>query len=79
MENESVNQVAANAEDIKAGSKGNGHGGARAGAGRKKVAGRDCALGVKISFKARENLGRYCEEAEVSLSEALNDILESLY
>lgn len=55
-----------------------GRGGARAGAGRKAVAGREKAFATRISLKAHERLTAYARERGVSLTEALNSLLEAL-
>lgn len=54
-------------------------GGARTGAGRKRIAGRDCPVAYRISEKAKENIKRYAEERGLSLSAAVVQIFEGLY
>lgn len=53
-------------------------GGSRDGAGRKKVADRDCKIAFGISAKAKENLEAYAHSRELSLREAANEIFENL-
>lgn len=53
-------------------------GGAREGAGRKKVEDRECKIAFGISAKAKANLVAYAEAHDLSLREAANEIFEGL-
>lgn len=53
-------------------------GGARPGAGRKKIAGRDIAVTFRISALAKERLADYAQQHGISLQEAVNRISESI-
>lgn len=55
-----------------------GRGGARQGAGRKALPGREKAFATRISNKAHERLTAYARERGISLTEALNSLLEAL-
>ncbi|MBD5289780.1 MAG: hypothetical protein HDS26_03750 [Bacteroides sp.] len=54
-------------------------GGARRGAGRKKIADRECKVAFGISARAKANLERYAQENDVSLNEAAVRIFEGLF
>lgn len=58
--------------------KSNGHGGARKGAGRKKVEDRECHIGFGVSRKAKANLEAFAAQRGLSQREAVNLILERL-
>lgn len=53
-------------------------GGARAGAGRKREPGREKAFATRISFAAHDRLTAYARARGLSLTAALNGILEGL-
>lgn len=53
-------------------------GGARAGAGRKRVADRECMLAFGVSHRAKANLAAWAAARSLSLREAANAIFESL-
>lgn len=55
-----------------------GHGGARAGAGRKRVADRECMVSFGVSARAKANLQAWADERGLSLREAANAIFEAL-
>lgn len=56
----------------------NSHGGARAGAGRKREPGREKAFATRISFAAHARLTEYAKARGMSITAALNSILEAL-
>lgn len=53
-------------------------GGARPGAGRKKIEGRDIAVTFRISATAKQRLTDYAARNGISMQEAVNRILEDL-
>lgn len=53
-------------------------GGARPGAGRKKIEGRDIAVTFRISSLAKQRLTDYAQRHGISLQEAVNRMFESL-
>lgn len=53
-------------------------GGARPGAGRKKVDRRDKAIATRVSFEAYDKLATFAESRGISMTAALNLILEGL-
>ena len=53
-------------------------GGSRAGAGRKKIEGRDISVTYRISAEARDRLKAYADSLGVSVQEAVNRIFEAL-
>lgn len=53
-------------------------GGARPGAGRKKIVGRDIAVTFRISALAKERLADYAQQHGISLQEAVNRIFEGI-
>lgn len=53
-------------------------GGARRGAGRKKLEGREHAITLRLSHAAKRNLEAYAEAHGISQQEAANRILEAL-
>lgn len=59
-------------------SKKTNRGGARAGAGRKRIEGRNIAATFRISQLAKDNLARYADAHGISAQEALNRLLEAL-
>lgn len=58
--------------------KNNGWGGARRGAGRKKVAGRDVAISARVTLKAKANLEAWASAHGIPQQEAINRLLEGL-
>lgn len=58
--------------------KNNGWGGARKGAGRKKVQGRDVAISARVSLKAKANLEAWAAAQGIPQQEAINRLLEGL-
>ena len=56
-----------------------GHGGARAGAGRKRVPDRECMVAFGISARAKANLLAWAKARGLSQREAANAIFEALY
>lgn len=53
-------------------------GGARKGAGRKAIQGRDMAVTFRVSALAKERLAAYAAAHGISQQEAVNRILEAL-
>lgn len=55
-----------------------GRGGARQGAGRKKVADRECRIAFGVSQRAKAGLEAYAAQRGLSLREAANELFEAL-
>lgn len=58
--------------------KGSGWGGAREGAGRKRVEGRDVAVSARVSLKAKANLDAWSAALGIPRQEVINRLLEGL-
>lgn len=56
----------------------NKRGGARQGAGRKKIEGRDVAVAYRISATAKEKLAAWAASRGISVQEAVNRLFEAL-
>lgn len=58
--------------------KGGGWGGARKGAGRKRVQGREVAVSARVSLRAKANLEAWAAARGIPQQEAINRLLEGL-